>query len=73
MKNLFKLFLVAFLAMSTISLFAQDYKYKEDPFDNQKVNIYDGNRNKVGHYKVDAFDNSKINVYDSYGNLVKTI
>ena len=66
------LFLTMFLFATTLT-FAQDYKYKPDPWDKEKVNILDSYGNKVGYYKVDAWDKSKINVYDASGNLVKTV
>lgn len=52
--------------------YAQDYKYEQDYFDKEKVNIKDSYGNTIGYYKRDYFDKSKINVYDKNGNLVQT-
>ena len=73
MKNLIKTFVWSLVLFSTVTVLGQDYKYKQDPWDKEKTNIYDSKGNKVGYYKVDAWDKSKINVYDANGNKVQTV
>ena len=61
MKNL-KLLLITVGLFFSVQIFAQDYTYKQDPWDSEKTNIIDSSGNNVGYYKVDAWDKGKINV-----------
>ena len=66
MKNFIKSILIVIITTIFVPLFAQEYKYKQDPWDKEKINIFDTYGNKIGYYKTDLFDKSKINVYDTY-------
>jgi hypothetical protein len=61
------------LIFTSICGYAQEYKYKKDPFIKDKINIFDKYGKKTGWYKKDAFNKSKINIYNSSGTIVKTV
>lgn len=57
--KIFKALLIVVGLLVTTQTFAQNYAYKQDAFDKEKVNILDNYGNKVGYYKVDALTNQK--------------